>query len=746
MTDGGSGSGDETAPEPATGNHHRGSARHVVQAGAVHGDVYLTSGAAESAIIPRQLPLAPARFVNRRADLALLDALLPGAGGAGGAASPSSLNVVVITGPPGVGKTALALHWAHRVRSLHEDGDLYVNMRGHGIGPRVDTSSALLSLLRAMGVPLDRIPDDLDGRAALYRSRLDRKRVLVAIDDAVSADQVRALLPASAPATVLITSRNRLSGLAVYEGARRMALHALSVEESLELLRAGVGADRVDAEPEAARELVDHCARLPLALRVLSERVMDRPGYSLGEVAAELRAEDERLDALGTADDELSGVRAVFSTSYSALPPDCARLFRSLGAHPDAEFSGEACAAAVGLDPKAAVRVLDVLVARNLLQRTTRHRYRLHDLLRVYAVERFRTEEPPRNRGEILKRLAGWYLANVRRALAVCSPNFPSVDVPEPRPTGGLLDFTGTEDALAWFDVERPNIVGIVRAVHDAGLLDLAWRIPVAAYGFFELSRRWEEWRLVNTIGHRAARSMGHRYGEGRNLIGLADAEWLLGDKEEALTHYEAALGAGREAEDPWTEGFALRQIGLLRWELDRSPSGPELLRQAAAVFRAAGERRGEGMALLGLADCAREAGRLDEAAEHCREAMSVFTRLPDSWTVAWARYAMANVLRASGRHRAAVAEYRAALDVFVGDRDLDTEALARTGLGESYAALGETESARMHLGAALDLLRSVSDPRADSVAAAIARLDGESPKPDPSGAPGRGGGDRDVR
>ncbi|GAA1981183.1 XRE family transcriptional regulator [Nocardiopsis rhodophaea] len=707
-----------------TRNTVRGSADAIVQAEAIHGGVHVTAAAHASQSTPRQLPMTPAGFVNRAAELSRLDELLSAPEGGVPEGTATSVVISAIGGAPGIGKTALAVHWAHRVRSRFDDGDLYVNMRGYGPGAHLDASEALGSLLQALGVPPESVPLDLDGRAALFRSKLDRKRVLIVIDDVVSAEQVRPLLPASPGCMVLVTSRSALPGLVAREGARRMTLSTLGAEEALALLRSAVGADRIDAEPDAARSLVAHCAHLPLALRILAERLISRPDASLRSMAEGLAAEDRRLEALGTSDDELSDVRAVFSASYTALAPDSARLFRCLGLHPGGDFGSAACAAAAGLTPREGAPLLEQLVGANMLQRIGDDRYRLHDLLRLYAVERIQEEERGEERDRALRRSVTWYLGGVRNAVRAVMPNFRSVDIPAGEPlTVDPCEFDSATAALDWFEGERTNIVAAVRMTLEQGLFELAWRLPVAAYPLFEMHRHLEEWKQIHLWGLAAARSLGDRRGEARNLLGLGDAEWLRGDLATALDHYAATLTANQSLGDGWIEGFALRQTGLIRWEQVRDGNAPALLRRAIDAFRCAGERRGEGMALLSLAECERSLGNIDQALEHCDTARAIFTEIADTWSIAWSGCSTASVLASARRHPEAVAEYRAAVEVFQGLQDRSSESVALIGTGESFFALGDMAQARMHLGAALDILRSADDPRADEIEAKIARM-----------------------
>ncbi|MDT0305023.1 tetratricopeptide repeat protein [Streptomonospora wellingtoniae] len=629
----------------------------------------------------------------------------------------------MIDGAPGVGKTALALHWAHRVRSHYPDGDLYVNMRSHGPGPRLDALAALGALLQALGVPADGIPLDLDSRAALYRTLLDRKRVLVLIDDAVSPAQVRPLLPGSPSCRVLITSRSTLAGLVTREGARRMDLSTLTAEESLALLRANLGDARMDAEPEAALALVSHCAHLPLALRVLAELLSSRPGSALNDVAAELAAEHERLDTLITPEDELSDIRAVFAASYTALPTESARLFRSLGAHPGPDFSVAACAAGASLSLRRARTIVDGLARANLVQRTGHERYRIHDLLRAYATERLDDEEPVGEADTVLGRVTRWYLRTATNAVLAWAPAFRPVEIPGEDSSVDAANFDEPAAALSWFEQERPNLVRAVQAAFDRGMHDLAWRIPANTSGLFEIHRHWHEWRGIQQVGLESARILGHSEGQARNHLACATVNLLLDDAEAALEHYTAAQDFAREAGSPWIEGFALRRLGALRWERDGDTEGLDLIDRAIAAFRAAHDRRGEGMALLSLAEYERSIDRTDAALEHCRTAISLFAETGEPLSGAYGRSSLARVLTDTGSHTDAVGAYAEALEVFRSLEDRDSEAAALTGMGRAYATLGDNGKARHHLGAALDILRSFEDPRAADVETAIGRL-----------------------
>ncbi|WP_309232711.1 NB-ARC domain-containing protein [Nocardiopsis sp. BMP B8015] len=677
----------------------------------MHGDVHIVSRPARPVRVPHQLPLAATGFVDRTAHLRQLDALA--------AEAETSVPVAVLAGPPGVGKTALAVHWAHRARSLFPDGDLYTSVHGHAPGPRAEASQALDAILRALGVPPERIPLDLDGRSALYRSEVDGKRLLVVVDDVLNPTQVRPLLPAAPGCMVVVTSRSTLPGLVAREGARRLSLGVLPVVDSVALLRNTIGT-RVESEPRAAHELAEHCARLPLALRVAAERLLDRPDATLSDLVNELAAEESRLDALAE-EDELSDLRAVMTASYQALDDDTARFFRHLGLHPGPEFSSGAAAALTGTRQVRARGFLDRLARAHLVERLREDRYRLHDLVRLYAVERVRAEDGPETMGEAVGRVARWYTHAAARAQLVELPNFPVV--PGEEQDHELPGFASVEDTLAWFEAERTNLLAVARAALDHGHHDTAWRLPASVYPLFELHRHWHEWRDLHAIGLRAAEEADDAFGAARNHLGMGDAQWLLGDPDAAVQHYGFALAADRQAGDPWVEGFALRQLGVVAWQRgEREDDTAGYVERAITVFRESGERRGEAMCLLSLADFGADLARWEEALGRCRTAIDAFGGIGDVWSVAWARCTLGRILTGSGRAADAVAEYRAAIGVFEERDDADSRAAALLGLGDAHAELGDTGEARAAWRAALEHLRDHGDPRAEEVEERLGR------------------------
>ncbi|MFE7531843.1 BTAD domain-containing putative transcriptional regulator [Kitasatospora sp. NPDC057542] len=389
---------------------------------------------------PAQLPPALATFVGRSTELRVLDSLLtaPAPPETGPAAA-----VCAVSGPAGVGKTTLAVDWAHRVRDRFPDGQLYADLHGYSLDAPLAPHTVLARFLRALGVPRDRIPTAPDEAAALYRSLLAERRLLVVLDNARDAEQVRPLLPGTPDCRTVVTSRTRLDGLAVRNGARPLVLDVLPARQALELLARIIGEHRTRAEPRAAAELTAACGRLPLALAVTASRLAACPDRSLTDHAAELLDAETRLSALQIEGDDTSAVRAAFDLSYRSLPAEARALLRLLTLVPAVGIGSDAAAALAGA-PAAAVRpVLDRLAAAHLLTLEERDRYRLNDLLRLYAAERCSVETSAAERRSALERLGSWYLHRGRSPAFLPAP--PATD--HPRNPGHHLD--------AWVEVDR---------------------------------------------------------------------------------------------------------------------------------------------------------------------------------------------------------------------------------------------------------------------------------------------------
>src|SRR4051794_7573027 len=460
--------------------------------------------------IPRQLPAAIGGFVGREADLARLEALLTTAR----AGTARSVVIAAITGTAGVGKTTLAVSWAHRVRDRFPDGQLYANLRGYDPGAPATPTEVLDGFLRAVNVPSNKIPPNLEQRSALFRSLVDDRRILIVLDNANSAEQVRPLLPGSASSVVVVTSRATLTGLAVSVGAARVRLDLLRFDDAVALLRTVVGERRAAAEPRALADLVRLCAQLPLALQLGGQRAAARPDLPLADLVADLADESERLELLSSGADEFTAARAVFSWSYHNLPGQHARMFRLLGLHPGPDISIHAAAALAGLAPAHTRRLLDNVVDAHLVEHTGGSRFRMHDLLRAYAREQVSTTEADAG----FRRLAGFYLHATAAADQLLHPGRGRTLVdaaPEPAHPIAFVDY---DEALRWCEQERTSFVAVAATCAERGLHDIAWQLPNNLWSFFYLSKHRTEWTAAHRIGLAAAERCGHRAGQARML------------------------------------------------------------------------------------------------------------------------------------------------------------------------------------------------------------------------------------
>lgn len=711
--------------ESGAANEYSGEANAVMQAGSIHGDVYL-AGARRRFTPPRQLPLGPSSFVNRRADINRLDELLDVHASAEHE-SRSTAVVSAVAGAPGVGKTALALHWAHRVRSRFPDGALYVDMHGYGPGPALMPEQALDLFLRALGLPADGIPETLDERAALFRTVLDGKRILVLIDNASSSTQVRHLLPASPECCTVVTSRSSLPSLVAREGAVRVTLDVLSPGESVQLLGELMGASRVDADPASALRVAELCGHLPLALRIVAERAINRPRLSLAELIDELVGEQHRLDAMASEEDELSDTRAVFSWSYRALSPELRKTFCLLGTHSGPDIGVEAAAALIGDDAAAVRRQLRALTDAHLLQEKSKNRFHLHDLVRVYSVERALAEESQEDRIKATRRLLTWYLLTAdagRRAILPFSASFPLV------PAGGITAverFESGPEAMHWFDIERLNLQAVLRQASELAQLDIVWKLAIAMSSYLELGSYWTEWEDIVTVGLTAAQTLGDRLGEAASLSILGDAAWRDGRPDEAIERYERTADIAHEIAVGWLQGFGLRGQGLIHEERGHLDTASALFESALEVFRTSGFRRGEGMSLLSLGKCARALGDLQSALARGTAAVEIFEEIGDTWTVAWGSLDLGASYVAAGRLVEAMTVLRTAVAIFddFGDRRCQAQSLVL--LGDVFRESGDRRAAADCWRQASEFYELLADPRAHEVREQLANLDAEN-------------------
>jgi len=663
---------------------------------------------------PAQLPPDVASFTGRDTAMAELDLL-------GADQAPlHAVSIAVITGLPGVGKTALAVHWARRAADRFTDGALYANMRGHDpAGVPARAADVLDGFLRALGAAPAMIPADVEGRSALLRTLLHRRRMLILLDNIATAEQVRPLLPGSPGSFVVVTSRNRLSGLVVRDGAHRVMLSPLTEEEAIRLLHEILGPDRVAAEPEAVAEVAHRCAYLPLALRIAADRASADPDLKLSQLVGQLAAERERLDTLATEDDMTTAVRAVFSWSYATLPAAAARMFRLLGLHAGPDFSVPAAAALTALPPDQATRLLDVLAGAHLLEEGGTGRYRFHDLLRIYASERAADDETEAERGAAISRSITWYLHTAEASGRVLMPvrRYPPLGPPPEH--CGPLPFTSYEQALAWCDAEQPNLVAAIRHAARAGLHDSGWKLSVTLWAYFCL-RRPADWITTARAGLAAARGTGDPKAEAWALNSLGTACFCLRLLDDALDCYLRALRVRREIGDRWGEGLTLNNLGELYWEFGRLDDALDCHQQALALFRGARDRHGEGITLDNLGATYRKLGRAADALSCLRQALDLFREAGDRRGEGMALHNLGETYYLLRRLVEAVTHYQQAILVHQQAGDRHGEAVTLRDLGNAFADAGQPGPARKSWRQALAIFEDLSDPQAAEVRASL--------------------------
>lgn len=666
---------------------------------------------------PAELPHDVAGFTNREAELAELRELLAvGDGGPG-----PGLVISVIDGPAGVGKTAVAVHAAHQAASRFPDGQLYLDLRGfHPHEPALPPEEALGHLLRAVQVDPHRIPGDLSGRAATYRSVLSGKRMLIILDNAATADQVRPLLPGSASCAVIVTSRNRLSSLVVRDGARRITLDKLAPDHALDVFARIAGPRRLAAEPAAGAELARLCGYLPLALRVAAERVAARPHLSLSELAGRLAVEHDRLDMLA-ADERTAAVRAVLSWSYRALPPPAARLFRLLALHPGAGISGPAASALAATSTAGARRLLDDLAGAHLLEETGPDRYQFHDLVRLYAREVAAEVEAAADRDAAARRLLDWYLHTADSACAVLNPRRPRVPLGPPESTVRPLAFADHDKAFRWCEEECANVVAAVHLAAAIGDHATAWQLPMAMFDFFSLRKLWPDWIATNRIGLDSARHQADEFGEGAILTSLGIAYFdqrRFGDAIDCFCH---ALPIWRAIGFPQAEAVTLDPLGAAYRDTGQLSEALDCLNRALRIWRDVGDKWGEGITLHNLGDTYRDLGRLGEAISHLQQSHSVRSQIGDQWGLGWTLHDLGSAYADLRRYDDASDCYQQALAIRcqIGDRHGEARTLRR--LGDIYRDVGRPEMASDVWKQAQAIFEDLGDhPRAAQIRACL--------------------------
>jgi len=667
-------------------------------------------------VVPRQLPTAVARFVGRGPELSRLDTLASAAEG-----SADAVVIAVVGGTAGVGKTALAVQWAHRVADRFPDGQLYVDLRGFGPdGAPKSAGEVLGGFLEAMQ-PAMGIPAGLDARAGLYRSLAAGKRLLVVLDNARDADQVRPLLPGSPGSMVLITSRDRLAGLAAAEGASLLTLEVLTEAEARALVLARVGTGR-KAEPAAVAEITELCGRLPLALAVTAARAAARPALSLAELAAELRDTRNRLDALDAGEPSASA-RAVFSWSHETLTPSAARMFRLLGLHPGPDIGVNAAASLAGVPVRQGRAMLDELARSHIAAEPAVGRFGVHDLLRAYARERAEAHETTAERRSARNRMVAYYLYTAHEMAMLLFPPRHAIALAPCQPGVAREELRSYQQAWSWAEAEYLVLLEMVPFAAKTGFAQHAWQLAWALETFLSRRGRWDELAQIQRVALGAARQAGDKTGQAHALCGVGWAGALQGRYEDGRAQLDQAARLFRELGDGSGEARARVRAGQAFWRQGRHEEAFWSAQRALDLYRASGDRAGQAGALNNIGMYRIHLGDFERALEVCQEALAGFRELGDRRGEANVLDSLGDAHYRLGRADDAIACYRESLRAFreIGDRYNQAEIL--THLALPYQATGADHDARRCLEQALAILTELEHRDAAQVEARLRDL-----------------------
>lgn len=651
---------------------------------------------------PAQLPAAPGRFVGRCAQLSALDAVSDKA---------DRLSIATVHGPPGVGKTTLALYWAHREIDRFPDGQLFADLRGHsGHQSPASPTEILEDFLISLGLTPADVPSSEEKRAALFRTMTHDRRMLIVLDNAVSSDQVRPLLPGAAGSTVLVTSRVILTGLIVREGATQLGLTPFTVDDSLRFLREVVG-PRVDDEPVAAQTVLDRCGHLPLAVAVAAERIAAHP-IRLAELAEDLAEERQRLAAL--ASDEDADVRAVFSWSYRALPATTARMFRLLGLHPGKEISVPAAAALADIQPDDASHLLRSLAMCHLVEEADRDHFRLHDLLRVYASEQALAVDSPQDIERAQVRELSWYVDTATSAGHALEPFRHPTDPARP----------GYTEAFAWFERELASFPSVVGLALRIGHVDLACHISRALFSYFHLRKPWTIWERTYRLGLEAASKLGDPCLQADMLTGLGLVELGLGNPESGREAFRRGLDLLENEEEPSRAAWCHIGIGLAHADMEDVDAARSALERGMVIHRGQNDRHAESVVLVHLADLCRGEKHTEDALRYADRALALCRSIDDKYGEGLSLYQLGMTYLAADMLDDAQNQLEAALSVQQAARDDKGQADTLWALARTSSARGDNAMARRRLEEAADIFERRGDPAEAVVRASIANLE----------------------
>ena len=688
----------------------------VVQSNSIHGGVHVHTAGAGRPPVPRQVPAPPAHLVGRSRESGDLSRL----------AARGHSTLMVLCGPGGVGKSALARAWVHQERDSFPDGQLYADLLGFGTVCPQDPGDVLAAFLRALGVASSEIPAALPERAALYRSTTAERRLLVVLDDAYSAAQVRPLVPAST-SVVLVTSRRRLVGL-IPDGARLLEVGRLPTDASVELVASAVGRERINRDGGPIDDLAEICGGLPIALTMAAARLVARPFLSIRNMVAELADETGRLSALSGPDTD--SIRAVFDVSYRDLSSAAARLYRALSLHPGIEFGIGPVAVLTGSAPDETARsaaALDELLGVSLLEEVAEGRFRFHDLLRLHARETAEREETPTGRRSALLAILEHYLAVARRADLVITPYRRRLPYTFQEPIGPLPEFVGRAEALSWLEREQDNLIHAGQAALEQGWPELAWMLADVMWPLLLYVKNYQARLTIDRQGVQAARTWGNAWAEAVMLKRLGRASMRVGAHDDGERHTLAAIERYRAAGDVRGRLDAEEGLATIYVDTGRPELAAQLLQEVLVANRARGDVRSVGLTCLNLASFWIGTGQASAALPLLAEAGEIFAKLGDVDPYNGARVLIVLAAARLGLGDLAAAEQAATEGVErmteLGSANERAEALALLGAVAERRGDASTAGRRYH--EAKSIFEVLHSPRVRDLARTLDQLDG---------------------
>jgi tetratricopeptide (TPR) repeat protein len=686
--------------------------------------------------VSRQLPLPARHFVGRDEPIKELDELLDRVtadGGRPGPASQESSVIAAISGTAGVGKTTLALHWAHHVADRFPDGQLYVNLRGYDpSGTPVEPADAMRNLLEALGVSAERVPPTTEARLGLLRSSLAGQRMLILLDNARDADQVRPLLAAAPGCLTVITSRSQLTGLEAPggDGAQLISLDVLTETEATQLLQRQLGTERLSAQQDAVTGLTQLCARLPLALAIIAARAAARSDLPLAELVTELQGDHGVLEAHGvleTLDDghRDTSIKAVFSWSVRQVSDQAARMFRLLGLHPGPDISRQAAASLAGLATGEAVRLLAELTDAHLLAEVAPGRFGFHDLLRAYAAEEAEEHFGQDELEAARLRALDHYLQTGFAAVLLLQPHRTRITISPPQPGVRTEPLAGYQQALAWLEAEYQVILAAVALADSRGYDEYSWRLAWTLADFLDWRGHWQNWVSTQQVALAACRRLDHLTGQAIVHRSLARACYRLGRYDETGTHQRTALDLYRQIGDPLGQARCHTDMASALERDTRYAEAIDHAEQALQLFRAASHPAGEANALNTLGWCHALAGHHALALDYCQQAADLQHQIGDRHAEAASLDSVGFAHHHLGQYEEAIACFRRALGFYteIGNRQSQAEVLDH--LAETQHAYGRPAEARDAWRQALTIMEDLHHQDTERIRARLIRPPG---------------------